>query len=68
MKVCFVMVFVACLLCSQGCSKDALKRTGYETVQNIGQQQCEKDLSSDCPERDSYEAYQRKVEEPETGR
>jgi len=60
------MVFVASLLCYQGCSKDTLKRTGYETVQNIGQQQCEKDLSSDCSERDSYDAYRRKVEELET--
>jgi len=68
MNVRFVMVFVAGLLCAQGCTKEAMKRTGYETVQNIGQQQCEKDLSSDCTERDSYDAYQRKVEELETGK
>jgi hypothetical protein len=48
------------------CGTEAWKRTGYETLQNIHQQQCEKTLSVDCGERKSYDAYQREVEELET--
>ena len=47
-----------------GCSTESWKRTGYETLQNIHQQQCEKNLSgsSECGERKSYDAYRREVE------
>lgn len=49
-----------------GCSTESWKRTGYETLQNIHQQQCEKNLSMECEERKSYDAYQRDVEGVET--
>ncbi len=42
------------------CSSESLKRTSYETLQNIGQQQCENELSSECQERESYDDYQKK--------
>lgn len=48
---------------ASGCSTEAWKRTGYETLQNIHQQQCAKSFSTECGERQSYDAYQRKVEE-----
>ena len=48
------------------CSTESWKRTGYETLQNIHQQQCEKNLSMECGERKSYEAYRREVEDYET--
>ena len=48
------------------CSTESWKRTGYETLQNINQQQCEKNLSMECDERTSYEAYRREVEDYET--
>ncbi len=47
------------------CSTESLKRTGYETLQNIQQQQCQEDLSSECLKRESYETYQRKLKDLE---
>jgi hypothetical protein len=41
------------------CSSEGVKRTTYETLQNIGDQQCEKELSSECPERQTYDEYRR---------
>jgi hypothetical protein len=41
------------------CSAESIKRTGYETVQNIGDRQCQKDFTTECPERPSYEAYKK---------
>lgn len=46
-------------LAAGACSRDVVQRTTYETLQNIGEQQCEKDLSSQCPERESFDQYQR---------
>ena len=58
--------FALCLLLLAtalvGCSSDALKRTGYEAVANVGQRQCEKDpgrAAVDCRNRQSYDDYQR---------
>lgn len=42
------------------CSSETVQRTSYETLKNIEQQQCDKDLSKDCPPRESYEEYQKK--------
>jgi len=56
-----------CLLVAPGCSTDTLSRTGYETLQNIGAQQCEKDLSADCPEHESYESYRRRRDAERAG-
>ena len=47
------------------CSTESWKQTGYETLQNIHQQQCEKNFSMECGERKSYEAYRREVEDYE---
>lgn len=47
------------------CSSESLKRTGYETLKNVEEMQCEKDLTADCPERDSYETWQRKRQDSE---
>ena len=55
---------VACsIILVQACSKDALQRTGYETLQNVQEQQCEKELSADCPERARFEDYQQQRKE-----
>ena len=51
-----------------GCSGQVVKRAGYETLQNIRDIQCEKDLTADCPERESYEAYQRKLQDMESSK
>ena len=43
-----------------GCSSAAAKRTAFETLQNVQAQQCERDLSGNCPQREDYDDYQRK--------
>jgi hypothetical protein len=48
-----------------GCSTETWKRTGYETLQNVKQQQCQKGSPAECAERESYNAYQDKLRESE---
>lgn len=52
----------------QACTSESLKRTTYETMENVRQQQCDKDLSSECPKRQSYEDYQRDKEKLESSK
>jgi hypothetical protein len=49
-----------------GCSADTAKRTAYETLQNVREQECLKNPSMECGKRQSYEDYerQRKALEP----
>lgn len=49
-----------------GCSTDQAKRTAYETLQNVRQQECLKNWSADCGKRESYEDYDRKRKELES--
>ena len=65
MRIHSFIAFVIIVSVTTSCSKDSLKRTSYETLKNIHEQQCQKDLSSDCPERESYDAYQRKIRDHE---
>jgi len=45
------------------CSMESLKRTGYETLQNIQKQQCQKELASECPGQETYEVYQKEIKD-----
>lgn len=51
---------VSCLL---GCSTQALKRTGYEALNNISDIQNEKDPRYGPGQRPSFETYQQRREE-----
>jgi len=62
MKTLSFLLITGLLLTLPGCSREQLSRTGYEILQNVGRQQCEKDLSATCPERKSYEEYRRRKE------
>lgn len=53
----FCMFFVLA-----GCSADSIKRASYQTVQNLGQEQCQKQFSEDCRNRPGYDDYQRNRE------
>jgi hypothetical protein len=58
--------FLAIVVLGSGCSSEAAKRTAYETLQNIHEQECLKNPPApDCGKRDSYEDYQRKRKELE---
>jgi hypothetical protein len=58
--VCLLSLAIAALLA--GCSSETAKRTAYETLQNIHEQDCLKERKSpeDCGKRESYEDYERK--------
>ncbi len=49
------------LLCT-GCSSETVKRTTYETLQNVKEQNCRQDPSIDCEKRETYDDYQRQRE------
>lgn len=42
-----------------GCSSDSAQRTGFEALQNVGQQDCQQLPAVECPKRESYDNYQR---------
>lgn len=62
-----ILVLAAAILAISSCSTESLKRTGYETLQNIQETQCQKYLSADCSERESYDTYRRRMEDNEAG-
>jgi len=57
------MFFLAIVAMASGCSSDTAKRTAYETMQNVRQRECMKNLSPDCDKRESYDNYERKRKE-----
>lgn len=54
--VCAVMLGL--LLVTLGCSEESVKRTSYETLQNIRQQDCSKTPSVECDGRERLETYE----------
>ena len=58
-----LIVFAVLLALLQACSADTAKRLTYESVQTMRQQECNKDLTTPCPPRQSYNDYQTKREE-----
>ena len=61
----FRALCLAIIALTTGCSSDAAKRTAYETMQNVRQQECLKNPSLNCEKRGSYEDYERKRKELE---
>lgn len=47
----------------QACSGETAKRTVYDTMQNVGRQQCRQDPTADCPPGQSYEEYRKQRQE-----
>lgn len=60
-----VILFTGIILTLHACSIESLKRTGYWMGQGIQAEQCQKDFVSECPQRESYEAYQTKIKDLE---
>jgi hypothetical protein len=50
-----VLAALACALC--GCTADAAKRTGYETLHNISDTQNDGDPKYEAPPRPAYDVY-----------
>lgn len=59
----FLAATITTLLMLTGCSAETAKRTTYETLQNIRQQECSRTPSVDCEKKDSLEVYEDKREE-----
>lgn len=60
-----LVVFVA--IAAASCSADGVRRTGYETLQNVGRQQCLNDPGrnpADCYNRQSYDDYRNEQDAP----
>ena len=53
-------ILLVLILAVIGCSAETLKRTAYETLQNVRQQDCNKQPSIECEKRDSMEVYEDK--------
>ena len=67
-KASFVLLACVSIVSMSACSMDSLKRTGYEIVEDMREQQCDKDLSSDCAPRESYDVYQKKLDDSENSK
>ena len=66
MRVLVKVLFLAMIAAMSGCSSETAKRTAYETLQNVREQECLKNPSAEnCGKRDSYDDYQRKLKELE---
>ncbi len=59
------LLVLAGVVLISGCSADTAKRTAYETLQNVHEQECLKNPAMNCGKRDSYEEYERKRKELE---
>lgn len=58
--------FVGIALIVSACSTEFYRKTGFKMLQNIQEQQCQQELSSQCPQRESYEEYQKKLKDSQT--
>ena len=66
MRKIYLCFFIKFALVISACSTEFYKKTGFEMLQNIQEQQCQQDLSAQCPQRESYEEYQRKLKDSQT--
>jgi len=57
------LLALALFTLASGCSTETLSRTAYAALQSVGQQECEKNMSSDCLKMVSYDEYQRERKE-----
>ena len=65
MKGIFIILLLTAVHANLGCSVEVLKRTSYETLQNVKQQQCQESPSVECPDRETYNEYQKDINQLE---
>jgi uncharacterized membrane protein len=61
MKIIIGVIGAAIFLLSSGCSSGMARRTAYESLQNKGQMDCQQHPGSACPEKKSYDDYERSL-------
>lgn len=59
----YLLLLISMIFSMTACSAETFKRTGYETLQNIQETKCQKELSAECSDRESYDAYQKKLKD-----
>jgi putative hemolysin len=52
---------VAVFFLMSSCSSEMAKRSAYESMQNKAQMDCQQHPGSACPEKNSYDDYQRSL-------
>lgn len=57
MKRAHATILGGILIGISACSSEDLKRTGFETLQNVRERDCPQDLTSSCPQRGSCDKY-----------
>ena len=65
-KLCLLVLSLVAVFFLSGCSTDSAQRTAFEALQEVGQADCRKLPSVECPKRESYDDYQRKRQEMES--
>ncbi len=68
MRNTIMLLLTVIVITIPACSKESLNRAVYDTLWNIQEQKCQRNPAMDCPERESYENYQRQRQELETSR
>lgn len=59
MKKIVQLLLSAILLIFCGCTAEVVKRSAYETLQNKADMDCRSNPGAKCPEKQSYDEYQR---------
>jgi hypothetical protein len=59
------VLWLVAIVFAYGCSSETAKRTAYETLQNVREQECLTNPAMECGKRESYDDYQRKRAELE---
>ena len=66
MRKMYLCFFIKIALINSACSTEFYNKAGFEMLQNIHEQQCQQDLSTQCPQRERFEEYQRKLKDSQT--
>ena len=59
MKYALTIVVLGTALLIAACGTESAQRATFETLQNLRQQECEKNRDADCLKRENYDDYQR---------
>lgn len=66
MKHSVLVISVSVFLLVSGCSSEMAKRSAYESLQNKAQMDCQQNPGSACQDHQSYDEYQRSLNEGNT--
>ena len=59
MKAAGLYLSLAIIFLLPACSAETAKRAGYNTLQNMSDRDCRSKPGANCPDRQSYDDYQR---------